>query len=250
MGQLQGKASYLKATTSFINASERDVNKLWETFNDVAEGFGLNQDELLEICRSMQQTLEIHARSEMDQLSSALFTALDTDENGLVDALEFLGTMAMMSAMSVTQKLTFVYNCYDFNETGQLSLDELTLAFKSTLTGLYGGAKLLIATAGAEIFEIASSDGANLHFGPVPTVNYASLLSTLQREHSHCVKSPVELPVPSQLYGSLQMATTSLPLHEMKDVYSSGALSMRRAMLTLEVVKRMKCQPLPMMNEK
>ncbi|KAL3658491.1 hypothetical protein V7S43_016623 [Phytophthora oleae] len=136
MGQLQGKASYLKATTSFFNASERDVNKLWETFNDVAEGFGLNQDELLEICRSMQQTLEIHARSEMDQLSSALFTALDTDENGLVDALEFLGTMAMMSAMPVTQKLTFVYNCYDFNETGQLSLDELTLAFKSTLTGL------------------------------------------------------------------------------------------------------------------
>ncbi|EGZ26754.1 hypothetical protein PHYSODRAFT_292977 [Phytophthora sojae] len=55
--------------------SERDVNKLWECFNDVAEGFGLKQDELVEICRSMQQTLEIHARSEMDQLSAALFTA-------------------------------------------------------------------------------------------------------------------------------------------------------------------------------
>ncbi|KAL4103022.1 hypothetical protein PRIC1_006759 [Phytophthora ramorum] len=136
MGQLQSKAAYLKATTAFLNASERDVNKLWECFNDVAEGFGLNQDELVEICRSMQQTLEIHARSEMDQLSGALFTALDTDENGLVDALEFLGTMAMMSAMPIPQKLTFVYNCYDFNETGQLSLDELTLAFKSTLTGL------------------------------------------------------------------------------------------------------------------
>ncbi|KAG3112607.1 Echinoderm microtubule-associated protein-like 6 [Phytophthora idaei] len=136
MGQLQGKATYLKCTTSFLNASERDVNKLWESFNDVAEGFGLSQDELVEICRSMQQTLEIHARSEMDQLSAALFAALDTDENGLVDALEFLGTMAMMSAMPIPQKLTFVYNCYDFNETGQLSLDELTLAFKSTLTGL------------------------------------------------------------------------------------------------------------------
>ncbi|KAF1779681.1 EF-Hand 1, calcium-binding site [Phytophthora cactorum] len=139
MGQLQGKATYLKCTTSFLNASERDVNKLWESFNDVAEGFGLSQDELVEICRSMQQTLEIHARSEMDQLSAALFAALDTDEvmeNGLVDALEFLGTMAMMSAMPIPQKVTFVYNCYDFNETGQLSLDELTLAFKSTLTGL------------------------------------------------------------------------------------------------------------------
>ncbi|RLN88463.1 hypothetical protein BBJ28_00007707 [Nothophytophthora sp. Chile5] len=154
-------------------ASERDVNKLWESFNDVAEGFGLNQDEMAEICRSLQPMLEIHARNEMDQLSTALFAALDTDENhlllllplqnGLVDALEFLGTIAMMSAMSIPHKLTctstpivlllsgaldpsdlsvsstnaaVVYNCYDFNETGQLSLDELTLAFKSTLTGL------------------------------------------------------------------------------------------------------------------
>lgn len=29
-----------------------------------------------------------------------------------------------------------VYNCYDFNETGQISIDELTLALRSTLTGL------------------------------------------------------------------------------------------------------------------
>lgn len=29
-----------------------------------------------------------------------------------------------------------MYNCYDFNETGQISIDELTLALKSTLTGL------------------------------------------------------------------------------------------------------------------
>ncbi|TYZ67415.1 hypothetical protein PybrP1_003217 [[Pythium] brassicae (nom. inval.)] len=75
----------------------------------------------------------------MDQLTAALFAALDTDENtvahahapprsaltlaraleltlhnGLVDALEFLGTVA----------------------TGQISVDELTLALKSTLTGL------------------------------------------------------------------------------------------------------------------
>lgn len=29
-----------------------------------------------------------------------------------------------------------MYNCYDFNEAGQISVDELTLAIKSTLTGL------------------------------------------------------------------------------------------------------------------
>jgi hypothetical protein len=61
-------------------ASEKDVNKLWETFNDVAEGFGLNVDEMNEICRVLQPTLEIHTKVEMDQLSTALFTTMDTDQ--------------------------------------------------------------------------------------------------------------------------------------------------------------------------
>ncbi|DBA05060.1 TPA: hypothetical protein N0F65_000748 [Lagenidium giganteum] len=136
MGQLHGKAVYIKAATPFVNASEKDVNKLWEAFNDVAEGFGLTQDEMAEICRALQPTLEIHAKADMDALTAVLFNALDTDENGLVDALEFLGTIAVMSAMTIAQKLTFVYNCYDFNESSQISLDELTLALRSTLTGL------------------------------------------------------------------------------------------------------------------
>lgn len=85
MGQLHGKAAYLSAATPFLNASEKDVNKLWEAFNDVAEGIGLNMDELSEICRTMQGSLEIHARAEMDQLSSTLFYALDTDEVRLCD---------------------------------------------------------------------------------------------------------------------------------------------------------------------
>lgn len=66
-------------------ASEKDVNKLWETFNDVAEGFGLNQDEASEVCRALQPALEIHAKAEMDQLTAALFTALDTDEVSRVE---------------------------------------------------------------------------------------------------------------------------------------------------------------------
>jgi hypothetical protein len=95
------------ATFSLCSASERDVNKLWECFNDVAEGFGLNQDELVEICRSMQQTLEIHARSEMDQLSSALFTALDTDEvtNQLQGGRKALKELFTLTFSSFTPRL-------------------------------------------------------------------------------------------------------------------------------------------------
>ncbi|RHY25309.1 hypothetical protein DYB32_008392 [Aphanomyces invadans] len=72
----------------------------------------------------------------MERITGLLFDAMDTDENGLVDALEFLGALALLSAMTIPQKITFVYNCYDFNESGEITIDELTLAMKSTLTGL------------------------------------------------------------------------------------------------------------------
>lgn len=100
------------------------MNSLWETFNDVAEGFGLNKLEMLDICSTLQDSFNLKSRAEMDAVTSKLFLALDTDEvnyailvivhstdyffqkNGLVDALEFLGTIAMVSAMKLHQKIT------------------------------------------------------------------------------------------------------------------------------------------------
>lgn len=43
--------------------------------------------------------------------------------------------------------LEFVLNCYDFDGTGRLTIDEISLAFKSTVTGM---CKLEGASAGAE----------------------------------------------------------------------------------------------------
>ena len=38
--------------------------------------------------------------------------------------------------MSLDEKINFVFNCYDFDESGELTMDEMCLSFKSTLTGL------------------------------------------------------------------------------------------------------------------
>ena len=38
--------------------------------------------------------------------------------------------------MSVTDTLEFVLSCYDFDGTGRLTIDEISLAFKSTVTGM------------------------------------------------------------------------------------------------------------------
>jgi len=75
-------------------------------------------------------------RTEMKDLSNLLFDLLDTDKNELVDALEFLTSMALVSGMDVTEKVRFVFMCYDFAENDGLTIDEMTLALKSAVTGV------------------------------------------------------------------------------------------------------------------
>lgn len=51
------------------------------------------------------------------------------------------------SGMSVSDTLEFVLSCYDFDGTGRLTIDEISLAFKSTVTGM---CKLEGTSAGAD----------------------------------------------------------------------------------------------------
>jgi len=65
-----------------------------------------------------------------------VFRAYDDDENNLVDSLEFLSSFALLSGMTPEEKIRFIFAMYDFDETQLLSLDEMVLAFRSTLSGL------------------------------------------------------------------------------------------------------------------
>jgi len=75
-------------------------------------------------------------RVKMDDKSQALFKLLDTDNNGLIDAIEFLAALAVASGLANYDTLDFVFKCYDFDGSQELTIDEVTLAMKSTLTGL------------------------------------------------------------------------------------------------------------------
>ena len=55
----------------------------------------------------------------LSDYTEALFRHLDTDENDLVDALEFLATFAMISGMNLVGKVKFMFDCYDFDESGR-----------------------------------------------------------------------------------------------------------------------------------
>lgn len=119
----------------FINISPGAVEALWESFNDVADGFGISLREMQAICHELTSELDV-GLPLLNKKVEELFIRMDSDCNALVDAIEFLSAIAMASGMSFRDKLEFVFTCFDFDGTGQLSIDEITLAFRCTLAGL------------------------------------------------------------------------------------------------------------------
>ena len=135
MGQRIGRCTLLVAADPFTNLPRKAIAHLWQTFNDVADGFGVSVDELVEICTDLKDELNV-SRLAIIEKTTALFEVLDTDRNGLVDALEFISTIAALSGMKLLEVIEFVLTSYDFDGLSSLTVDEVTLALKSASSGL------------------------------------------------------------------------------------------------------------------
>jgi len=104
-------------------------------FNNISDGFGIGIQELEEICADLKDELNVSRLSMIENIA-VMFELLDTDKNGLIDALEFMSTFAGISGMRFHEIMDFVLKSYDFDGTSVLSIDEVTLALKSMSTGL------------------------------------------------------------------------------------------------------------------
>ena len=136
MGQLIGKAQLTDESRPFANLSTEAIQESWDKFNEVAEGFGVSMDVFKSICGVLVEEVALGDEDVLSDYAEAIFRTFDTDENDLVDALEFLASFAMISGMDLVGKVKFMFDCYDFDESGQLTIDEMTLSLKSTITGL------------------------------------------------------------------------------------------------------------------
>ena len=131
MGQVIGRGLIHADAAPFINLEPDRVEKLWSHYKLHSDGFALDPDGLKHILKVIFED-----EDDFEQKCRALFARLDTDHNDLIDALECLATLASSSGMKPQRKLTFVFDLYDFSESGELLLDEVTLLLKSTVTGL------------------------------------------------------------------------------------------------------------------
>ena len=121
----------------------RSISLLWQVFNDIADGFGITKDEMQEIFCDLAIELNI-SQISIKEKAVALFLILDTDRNGLIDALELFGAIAGISGMRLKEIFDFLLCCYDFDGIQELTIDEVTLALKSMSIGLSKIANLKI----------------------------------------------------------------------------------------------------------
>lgn len=124
MGQKLGKPTFLPAAELFANLPRRAISNLWQVFNDIADGFGISKDELEEICADLKDELNL-SRIAMLAKADSLFLVFDTDKNNLIDALEFMSTIAAISGMNLQEILDFILTSYDFDGSQMLSIVSL-----------------------------------------------------------------------------------------------------------------------------
>ena len=135
MGQKLGKCSIQTGCIKFVSLPKHCMDILWQELNVISEGFCIRLDEFTEICYCLKDQLNVNS-DEMNKISTKLFYMLDTDQNGIIDSLEFFGALIGLSGMNTRDKLTAILKCYDFDGTEYLALDEIVLALKCVTTGL------------------------------------------------------------------------------------------------------------------
>ena len=152
MGQQIGKPVQLQPGISpFVNLPKSIVLDFRCAVTEVSEsGYSLCLQELQQI---IQLCLHEYLTDEkIIDYANALFglfnaDAKKCDDRDEVDTFQFLGTLCIVSGMTLEQKAEFLFDLFDLNEKGEVNINEVTLAFRSLF---YGTRKILVGDADNE----------------------------------------------------------------------------------------------------
>ncbi len=97
MGQVQATPTPDNSAKDFVNFPKQAIESLWTSYNLNGEGWGLNEDDFLGIVNGAPVVTANYKFSE-NHLKN-LFRLFDTDNNGLVDAIELLLGVALVSGV-------------------------------------------------------------------------------------------------------------------------------------------------------
>lgn len=119
--------------------------------------------------------------SEFEQIfgsNEAMFAIWDTDNNGLINALELFAGLIIFADSKFEEKARFLFDLFDFNEMNSLSLLDLEFLLLSCANAAF---KLMQVNAEVNEEEVAAF--LNNYFAEEARVNISQMLKW-------CVKTP------------------------------------------------------------
>ena len=83
-------------------------------------------------------SLNLHSFAELlgmapNATRPVFIEVFDTDGNGLVDAYETLGAICLCSGMTTREKVRFIFQLFDFDRSGTIVEDEMTILLRSVI---------------------------------------------------------------------------------------------------------------------
>lgn len=137
MGQTIGKVRLQPGFVPFVNLPKSIVTDLRGAVVEVSEsGYSITLKQLEQI---IQLSLHEYLSDEkVFDYSNALFDLLSADALpgcDEIDLFEMLGTLCLVSGMTLEEKVQYLFDFFDFCERGELSMNEVSLAFRSIVSG-------------------------------------------------------------------------------------------------------------------
>lgn len=108
MGQVTSVATPHANVLPFVNLPKEAILSIWLSYNLLGEGWALTLDQFASIFKEAN-FVQSHYNFSDDQISK-LFVTLDTDANGLIDALETFVTIGLLSGMIISLSFAAHYS--------------------------------------------------------------------------------------------------------------------------------------------
>lgn len=95
MGQITSNPVPHEALFDFVNLPKEAIMSLWLSYNLYGEGWSLDFDQFHSIFTEASYLRDNYGYSQ--EALRAVFAIFDTDNNGLIDALEMIATIGILS---------------------------------------------------------------------------------------------------------------------------------------------------------
>jgi microtubule-associated protein-like 5 len=95
-----GQQEQVRTVCPLISLSLSKIRELHGSFKSICDNFAINLTEFETIFARDQKT----------------FSLFDTDNNGMVDALELFAGLIIQSDATAENKIRFLFDLFDFNE--------------------------------------------------------------------------------------------------------------------------------------